>query len=75
MTYRGIRRNNVKFSSLRESIDGNDVKNRDIEIPMGGMVKRNGKCMGFSGSGFRIDSHPSFTIYQLCDLECMTEPF
>lgn len=42
---------------------------------MGGMVKRNGKCMGFSGAGFRNDSHPSFTIYQLCDLECMTEPF
>ena len=29
MTYRGIGRNNFKFSSLRELIDGNDVKNRE----------------------------------------------
>ena len=47
-------RNNFKFSTLRELIDGNDVKNREIEIPLGCMVQHNGKCMGFHESGFLL---------------------
>lgn len=71
MTYRRIGRSIFKLSNLRELID-NDVTNRNIVIPVGYMVKHNGKCMAFNGSDFRMGSNPRFTIDQLCDLEGMT---
>jgi len=54
MTYRGIGRNNFKFSNWIELIN-DDVKNRDIEIPLGRMVKHGRKCVGFNGSCFRME--------------------
>lgn len=71
MTYRKIGRNIFKLSNLRELID-NDVKNRNIVIPVGYMVKHNGKCMAFNGSDFRMGLNPRFAIYQLWDGEGMT---
>lgn len=55
MTYRGRGINHLKFTNLREVMDGSDVKNRDVEIPVGCVVKHCGKCIDFNRSSFVLE--------------------